>query len=69
VFREIAGGVPDYLDPIDGAGWRESILDYARPDSPRRAAQIKRMAGFQAPTWRAHFERVESLTSSGLDRF
>ncbi len=67
VFQEIAGGVPDYLDPIDGAGWREAILDYARPDSPRRAAQIERMAGFQAPTWQAHFERVEALVSSALD--
>jgi hypothetical protein len=64
VFHEIAGSVPDYLDPIDGAGWRELILDYARPDSPSRAAQIERMAGFKAPTWQAHFERVEALLTT-----
>jgi glycosyltransferase involved in cell wall biosynthesis len=61
VFREIAGDVPDYLDPLDGPGWSEAILDYAQPGSPRRAAQLQRMDGFEAPTWQRHFELVEGL--------
>ncbi len=61
VFHEIAGDVPDYVDGLDGVGWRQAIEDYCAPQSPRRAAQVARMAGFQVPTWARHFERVESL--------
>ncbi len=60
VFREIAGDVPDYLDPLDGPGWRRAVLDHARADSPLRAAQLQRLRGFQAPTWAAHFTTVEA---------
>lgn len=61
VFREIAADVPDYLDPLDGPGWRAALLDYAQAHSPRRAAQLARMAHFQPPTWAQHFVRVEAL--------
>ena len=58
VFREIAGAVPDYLDPLDGPGWRLQVLDYARPESSARAAQIVRMKGYVAPSWEQHFALV-----------
>jgi glycosyltransferase involved in cell wall biosynthesis len=58
VFREIAGDIPNYLDPLDGPGWRRLVLDYARPDSPARAAQMMRMQGYMAPSWEQHFARV-----------
>ena len=64
VFREIAGEIPDYLDPLDEAGWAQAARDYAQPGSERRQAQVKRIAGFVTPTWDIHFERVEAL----LDR-
>lgn len=60
-FREVAGDVPDYLDPLDGPAWRQAVLDYTAPHSPRRAAQCARMQGFTAPTWEAHFARVEGF--------
>ncbi len=60
VFREIAGDVPEYLDPLDGPGWRRAVLDYARADSPLRAAQLQRMGAFRAPSWADHFATVES---------
>jgi glycosyltransferase involved in cell wall biosynthesis len=60
VFREIAGDVPEYLDPLDGPGWRRAVLDYARADSPLRAAQLQRMGAFRAPSWADHFAAVES---------
>ncbi|MCB1933048.1 MAG: glycosyltransferase family 4 protein [Candidatus Accumulibacter sp.] len=60
-FREIAGNIPEYLDPLDGKRWRELIAEYARPESMLRAAQIERMKNFTAPTWEAHFEHVETL--------
>jgi glycosyltransferase involved in cell wall biosynthesis len=61
VFREIAGDVPDYLDPLDGKGWMARIEAFADPVSPLRAAQLKRLAGYSAPTWSAHFQVVEQF--------
>lgn len=66
VFREIAGDIPEYLDPIDGMGWKHLILDYAAPDSTRRRAQCERMTGYAPPTWEEHFAVVEELMQ-GLD--
>ena len=60
VFREIGGDVPDYIDPLDADAWEPAILTYAEADSPARTAQLKRMTGYQAPTWDEHFSRVEA---------
>jgi glycosyltransferase involved in cell wall biosynthesis len=60
-FREAAGDVPEYLDPLDGPAWARAVRDYAAPGSPRRQAQLQRLAAFQPPTWEGHFQRVEML--------
>jgi glycosyltransferase involved in cell wall biosynthesis len=59
VFRELADNIPDYLSPIDGLGWMKAIEDYAQPQSERRASQVARLSGWQAPTWEAHFATVD----------
>lgn len=59
VFRETCGDIPAYLSPIDRDGWQAAILDYARPDSETRAAQLERLKGFQPPNWNIHFKKVE----------
>lgn len=64
VFREIGGDIPAYLAPRDESAWETAILDYADPISPARAAQLKRMNGYRAPSWHDHFERVEAWLSS-----
>jgi glycosyltransferase involved in cell wall biosynthesis len=64
VFHEIAGQIPEYLDPLDGIGWRRAVLDYAEADSPRRHAQLARLAGYRAPTWADHFARVDAFIES-----
>ena len=61
VFHEVAGDVPDYLDPLDGPAWRSRLLDYARPDSAARAAQLERLRTFSPPRWEQHFARVDGL--------
>lgn len=61
VFRELAADIPDYLSPVDGLGWMRAIEDYAREDSPMRAAQMARMSGWSAPTWEDHFARVDAF--------
>ena len=60
VFREIAGTVPAYLNPLDKAAWEEAILDYADPKSRARAAQLERIKSFHAHGWESHFERLET---------
>jgi glycosyltransferase involved in cell wall biosynthesis len=52
--REAGQGVPEYLDPVDGAAWEAVIRDYACPASPMRAAQMERMRLFVPPGWDSH---------------
>jgi glycosyltransferase involved in cell wall biosynthesis len=66
VFREIASDIPEYLDPLDGLGWRQALLDYSETDSPKRAAQLSRMEDWQTPTWKAHFALVEHFMAREL---
>jgi glycosyltransferase involved in cell wall biosynthesis len=61
VFREIAGDIPEYIDPLDGIRWAELITDYARPVSSRRASQLERLRSFKHPTWSEHFAAVDEM--------
>jgi len=67
-LREIGGAVPDYLHPLDGPGWAQAIRDYAEPDSPRRTAQLARLAGWSAPSWAAHFAAARPLLEEVSER-
>ncbi|QBQ98343.1 glycosyltransferase family 4 protein [Paraburkholderia pallida] len=66
VFHEIAGDIPDYLDPLDGPGWLAMIRAYAESGSTTRAAQLARLSGFKAPTWQEHFEHVDRFLETLL---
>lgn len=61
VFHELAGDIPEYLDPLDGEGWRKAVLEYTMLGSSLRNAQLVRLAGWQAPEWSAHFEKVDAF--------
>ena len=61
VFRELAGDIPDYLDPIDGTGWMSCVESFCSPASHVRTVQLHRMTKFISPTWSAHFELFERL--------
>lgn len=61
VFREIAGSIPHYLDPLDGPAWRRAVLDFMRPESTARRAQLAQMDDYAPPTWEQHFSVVEEL--------
>jgi glycosyltransferase involved in cell wall biosynthesis len=65
-FREIGAGVPDYIHPLDGPGWRDAILAMAAKDSPMRAAQLERLRGWRAPDWPSHFAAVEGFLEKML---
>ena len=61
VFREFAGTVPEYVDPLDGARWMALIEDYAKPQSTSRAAQLDRLVSFRPPTWAQHMQKVDEF--------
>ncbi len=61
--REAGGDVPEFLDPLDGPGWQEAILEYAT-DGTRREAQLQRLESWRAPEWRDHLEIARSVIES-----
>lgn len=64
VFREIGGDIPTFIEAGDSSAWEAAILDYAQADSAARTAQLKRVQGFQAPSWDDHFRTVETFLST-----
>ena len=60
-FREIAGGVADLVDPLDGPAWARTILDYLDDATGRRAQALARAKGYQPPTWDQHFATVRGF--------
>jgi glycosyltransferase involved in cell wall biosynthesis len=56
--REIAGPVAEYLDALNTPAWLEAVRHYAAPAAPRRLAQLRRLAGWEAPGWPAHIDAV-----------
>jgi glycosyltransferase involved in cell wall biosynthesis len=59
-LREVGGAAAEYLDPLDGLGWRRLILAYAAADSaPERQAQIARLSTWAAPSWQDHFALLD----------
>jgi glycosyltransferase involved in cell wall biosynthesis len=61
VFREVAGDVPEYLHPLDGAQWLRVVRDYCSPASDLRAAQLQRLRSFSATGWVDHFRQVDGV--------
>lgn len=57
-LREVGGAVPDYLDPLDGPGWKAAILDHAACGMLHEA-QSARVPGWHNPGWDEHMAIVE----------
>jgi glycosyltransferase involved in cell wall biosynthesis len=57
VLREVGGEAPDYIDPLDGPGWKAAILDHA-DRGPMHTAQTERLPGWHNPTWDEHIAVV-----------
>ena len=58
-LREVGGDAPDYLDPLDGLGWRRLILSFAEADSRMREAQLRRLERWTPATWENHFALLD----------
>jgi glycosyltransferase involved in cell wall biosynthesis len=61
VFREVAGEIPEYVDPLDGKRWGDLVKEYAKSESPPRTKQLSRLDGLKIPTWVNHFAKVDAL--------
>jgi len=64
VFQEIAGDIPEYLDPLDGKGWMEMIIEYTQPQSVKHFEQSMRMKDFVPPSWKDHFKSIEAFLAN-----
>jgi glycosyltransferase involved in cell wall biosynthesis len=64
VFREVSQGKARFRHLTDGVGWRDDILEMARPDSSLRLQLVSQAKEFIAPTWRGYFGRVDRFLSS-----
>ena len=56
-FREILANKALYIDDSAQELWEESITDWSK-----RARDMHRVAGFEVPTWEAHFKIALTLT-------
>nr|WP_254684333.1 glycosyltransferase family 1 protein [Sphingomonas haloaromaticamans] len=63
-LREVGGAVPDYLDPLDGRAWIETILDFSKENSAGREAQLSRIASWSPPEWRQHIMVVVNILAN-----
>ena len=59
-LREAGADVPEYLDPANTTAWHHAVVDYV-DDTPRREAQLARLACWHPPSWAEHFVIVEQL--------
>jgi len=57
-LREAGGPVPDFLDPLDGPGWKAAILNH-QTQGLLYAAQQARMGQWHRPTWADHITIVQ----------
>jgi glycosyltransferase involved in cell wall biosynthesis len=58
VFREFAGEIPTYLDPLDGPAWDQAIRAFAA-DGPERQRQLREMPDYSPPDWFTHFCAID----------
>jgi glycosyltransferase involved in cell wall biosynthesis len=61
IFHEIGQGVPALVSIADASAWESAILDYARPESAERAAQLSRLRHFRPFHWVDHFRMVDQF--------
>lgn len=66
VFREIAGDIPDYLNPTDIAPWKQAIRDYMSKRSASRNRQLKKFARYSMPDWPTHFRTIDEWLAQKL---
>lgn len=65
-IRESVGGFAELLPPDDVGAWLRAVSDYSEANSPRREAQMARLKGYRAPSWRDHFAHLDRVVLESL---
>ncbi len=60
-FKEIAGDLPHYVDPLDGIGWAEAIQSLASGNAHKLELDLGSMA---LPSWQNHFREVSKALAA-----
>ena len=60
-LREATQGLADYLDPLDGPAWIETITDFAKDGSGKRRKALDRLKDFEPPTWSQAFGVMDEM--------
>jgi glycosyltransferase involved in cell wall biosynthesis len=63
-FREVTGGCALLLPAIDGLGWREAIMAFARRAAPAWQLAKAKARPFRPPEWDAYFLRLDGFLTS-----
>ena len=67
VFQEIAGNIPLFLSPNSVDDWTHAVEMFCNNDSPIRQKQILLLQSYQAPSWNAHFKKLnDALIPKGI---
>ncbi|TXN21167.1 glycosyltransferase family 1 protein [Methylobacterium sp. WL9] len=60
VHREIGHGFSQFLDPLDGPGWRTAIEALSERSSSLRSSLAARFTGYRVPGWPAHLDKLDA---------
>lgn len=63
VYREFAGDIPTYVDPVQEKAWESAIVEFAG-QSAERQRQSDAMVNFKAPNWQSHFQIIQEWLKS-----
>jgi len=65
-FIELAGDLPEYVDPSDTQRWKELILEALQEAPASATGRQQDMKRLELPTWADHFEKVETFIGHHL---
>ena len=65
-FIELAGDLPEYVDPSDTQRWKEQILKALQVVPASATGRQQEMKRIELPTWTGHFEAVETFVDRHL---
>jgi len=65
-FIELAGDLPEYVDPSDTQRWKELILEALQEAPASATGRQQEMKRLELPTWADHFEKVETFIGHHL---
>ena len=63
-FREVSQGCATFIDPTDGPGWTQALIDLGDAGSAASSRAGKQAAGFSSPEWSGYFHSLEKFIAT-----